>query len=78
MPKTGTELEAYPSKRAWAQPKLKEFLDAKGVYENFVTNSKKDKLGKKWNHSIVDAFTWVRTDEGYTFWENLQDEFDKL
>ena len=84
MLKSGTEREAYPSKRAWAQPKLKEFLDAKGVYPQFVqeckdsTDTRVFDKATKWNNDISEAFSWAHSKEGYEFWRKLDNEFDKL
>ena len=84
MLKSGTEREAYPIRRAWAQPKLKEFLDAKGIYPQFVANCKAKSKStffpdhKKWNRTLNQAFSWAYSNEGHKFWSKLDDEFEQL
>lgn len=68
--------EKYPKKRAYAIGRLYEFLKRKNVYNQFVANCKKQKTvkGQKDYRDFQDGFLWVKTEEGYEFWEKLYDE----
>jgi len=74
---TGTKAEAYLSKRAWARPKLKAFLDEKKLYKQYTKNCKHYSTHNlRWNKTLDESFTFSNTPEGFRFWWNLNTEFD--
>jgi len=74
-------MEKYPKKRAYVRGKLKKFLDEKGVTKQFIANCKKaNPVGWKNRDckKIGTSFPWVRSNEGFVFWEKLNNEFEGL
>jgi len=68
--------------------KLKRFLKKEGVLSAFRRNLKKDrdctlfkhcqdwvKIGKPPRNLIKDAFIWNSTEEGFTFWIGVHEEW---
>lgn len=73
-------MEKYPKKRAYAHPKLKEFLVEKGAYKQFLENCKKEKhnKGKKRLFKRIDeAFIWSNTKQGRQYWKELSRELNE-
>jgi len=75
-------MEKYPTKRAYAKPKLVKFLKEKNVYKEFLFNCKNDKINRndkkqRFFCNISKAFMWEKTKEGHEFWYKLAKEFDE-
>lgn len=71
-------MEKYPTKRAYAKPKLVKFLKEKEVYKQFLFNCKNNTKKKtRFNEDLWMAFPWSRTNEGHDFWETLAKEYDE-
>jgi hypothetical protein len=63
-------------------PELKKFLKKEGVYEKFVANvdeywSKIKTINKRPFDTIIDAFLWYKTPEGFEFWKDLDDKYNE-
>lgn len=59
--------------------KLSEFLKEKGAYERFVKNFDKEFYNATDNHiEIANCFTWDNTNEGYDYWNDLDDKWGAL
>lgn len=67
--------DKYPNKRGYAIGKLQKFLAEANLTDRFRENVKRDKAGAKGNRTLLEAFTWFRSSEGYSFWENVDYEF---
>lgn len=72
---TGTSEEAYPSKRAYFQPKLAKFLKEEGVYKEAVEATKSEEQ-ERWNNSLAGAFSWIDTAQGHSFWSKLNKKYE--
>jgi hypothetical protein len=58
---------------------LAEFLASEGALEAFIENDDKDgwelKVPSEW---VEDAFLWVMTDDGITYWDNINDSWQAV
>lgn len=76
--------EKYPKKRAYAQPRLAKFLKENNAYDLFRESCKaqQERSPKgwlaRWNEDLNGAFSWAGSNEGYLYWEMLNEEFLSL
>ena len=63
-------------------PELTKFLKSKNVYSKFVKNANasfwNDNLNPKTFDNISCAFDWELSNEGWNYWNKLNDEFKEL
>lgn len=59
--------------------KLSEYLKDNGVYERFIKNFDKEYYDTTDNHIEIDnCFSWDNSNEGYDYWNDLEDKWGAL
>lgn len=56
--------------------KFKKFLEDNDAYDKYIINCNGDE--PKNPYIEFDAFIWTTTEEGYDFWNNLDDKWTDL
>lgn len=64
-------MEKYPEKRGYALGKLQKFLAKANLTKRFRKN-----CDSKGNRDISEAFSWVNSNEGFVFWEDVRKQYE--
>ena len=79
---SGTNKEKYPERRSYAHPSLRDKLigEGHGAYEAFKRNCRNKELQfeGRYHTLLAQAFSWTRSDEGYSYWYGVAQRMGQI